>query len=140
MTESKYAQYIITDLNTTADALGKRIYCLHSGILAGAPYLDCAWFMPRPEEVVVVDKGHTHEFGEVVTFFGSNAEDPTDLGGEIEFWLGGEPNIITKSCIIFVPKGVSHCPLILKRVDRPIFHFASATDPNYRGPHEPPAV
>jgi hypothetical protein len=135
--ETKYGKYIVTDLNKIPDALGTRVYCLHGGVFDGAPYVDCAWFWPQPKEVVVVDKGHTHDFGEVVTFFGSNPDDPTDLCGEIEFWLGDEPNTITKSCVIFVPKGVKHCPLILKKVDRPIFHFATATDKNYRGPHEP---
>ena len=98
MTESKLSKYIVTDLNKVPDALGTRIYCLHGGVFDGAPYVDCAWFWPQSEEVVVVDKGHTHDFGEVVTFFGSNPDDPTDLCGEIEFWLGDEPNTITKSC------------------------------------------
>lgn len=136
MAESKFGKYIVTDLNKVADSLGTRVYCLHSGIFEGAPYVDCAWFWPQPKEVVVVDEGHRHDFGEVVTFFGSNPEDPTDLCGEIEFWLEDEKHTITKSCVIFVPPGVKHCPLILKKLDRPVFHFATATDPNYRGPHE----
>jgi hypothetical protein len=136
MAKTQYGKFIVTDLNKVADSLGTRVYCLHGGVFEGAPYVDCAWFWPQAKEVMVVDKGHTHDFGEVVTFFGSNPEDPTDLGGEIEFWLENEPHTITKSCVIFVPKGVKHCPLILKKVDRPIFHFATATDRNYRGPHE----
>ncbi len=136
MTETKYGKYIITDLNRTPDALGTRVYCLHGGVFEGAPYVDCAWFWPQSGAVVVVDEAHTHDFGEVVTFFGSNPEDPTDLGGEIEFHLGDEAHTLTKSCVIFVPQGVPHCPLILKSVRRPIFHFATATDKNYRGPHE----
>jgi hypothetical protein len=105
-------------------------------VFEGAPYVDCAWFWPKPKEVVVVDKGHAHDFGEVITFFGSNPDDPTDLCGEIELWLGGEPHTLTKSCVIFVPKGLVHCPLIIKNLDRPVFHFATATDENYKGPLE----
>ena len=108
MTETKYGKYIITDLNKQPDALGTRVYCLHGGVFEGAPYVDCAWFWPQPHEVVVVDKGHSHDFGEVVTFFGCNPDDPTDLGGEIVFWMEDEPHTITKSCVIFVPKGVKH--------------------------------
>jgi hypothetical protein len=136
MAETKYGKYVITDLNKVADPLGTRVYCLHGGVFEGAPYVDCAWFWPQSKEVVVVDKGHTHDFEEVVTFFGSNPADPTDLGGEIEFWIGDEAHTITKSAVIFVPRGIQHCPLILKRVDRPIFHFATATDKNYKGPLE----
>jgi hypothetical protein len=136
MAETKYGKYVVTDLNKIPDALGTRVYCLSGDVFEGAPYVDCAWFWPQSKEVVVVDKGHTHAFGEVVTFFGANPADPTDLGGEIEFWIGDEPHTITKSAVIFVPPGIQHCPLILKRVDRPIFHFATATDKNYKGPHE----
>jgi hypothetical protein len=42
-----------------------------------------------------------------------------------------EKFIINKSCMIFVPAGIKHCPLILKRVDRPIFHFTVVTSPLY---------
>lgn len=136
MSETKYGKYIITDLNKVPDELGTRVYCLNGDVFEGAPYVDCAWFWPQPKEVVVVDKGHTHKFGEVVTFFGSNPEDPSDLCGEIEFGLGDEMHTITKSCIIYVPAGIQHCPLIIKKLDRPVFHFATATDVNYKGPHE----
>lgn len=136
MAETKYEKFIISDLNKVADPLGTRLYCLHGGMFEGAPYVDCAWFWPQSHEVVVVDKGHAHDFEEVITFFGSNPDDPTDLCGEIEFWMGDERHILTKSCIIFVPKGVKHCPLIVKRLDRPVFHFATATDKNYQGPQD----
>ena len=54
-----------------------------------------------------------------------------ELGGEIEFLLGGEKHTITKTCLIFVPKGVSHCPITLRRIDTPIFMFEAANDPEY---------
>ena len=107
MALTKYGQYVVTDLNKVADALGTRVYCLHGGVFEGAPYVDCAWFWPQTKEVVVVDEGHTHDFGEVVTFFGSNPEDPTDLCGEIEFWLGDEPHIITKTASFSCPRAFS---------------------------------
>ena len=99
--------------------------------------LEYAWIVKDSAFGVTEDKPpHSHGCDEIFLFMGTNPEEPEKLGAEIEFWLGDEPNTITKSCVIFVPKGVSHCPLILKRVDRPIFHFATATDKNYRGPHE----
>ncbi|MBN2243920.1 MAG: hypothetical protein JW793_14635 [Acidobacteria bacterium] len=45
------------------------------------------------------------------------------LGGEIEMWIEDEKQVLTRSALLFVPAGMKHCPLILKRVDRPIFHF-----------------
>jgi hypothetical protein len=33
--------------------------------------------------------------------------------------------------MIFVPAGMKHCPLIIRRVDRPIFHFTTVTGGRY---------
>jgi hypothetical protein len=53
------------------------------------------------------------------------------LGGEIELWLDGERHILKNSFIAFVPKGMIHCPLKIKRVDRPIFHFTTGPGGSY---------
>ena len=36
---------------------------------------------------------------------GTNPEDFYDLGAEVELTLGGEKQTITRSCIVFIPKG-----------------------------------
>jgi hypothetical protein len=46
-------------------------------------------------------------------------------------WLDGEKQIITKSAMVFAPAGMAHCPLIINRVDRPIFHFTVVTSNRY---------
>ena len=73
--------------------------------------------------IVMEEKSHSHQFEEVVKLFGTDPENPKDLCGEVEFCMGDERYMITQSCIIYVPKGIMHCPLIFHRVDRPIFHF-----------------
>ena len=42
----------------------------------------------------------------------------------MEFWVGGEQHILTKSTMVFLPPNVPHCPLIINRVDRPIFNYS----------------
>ncbi len=42
-----------------------------------------------------------------------------------------EMHTITKSSLIFIPAGMPHMPLSLKRVDRPIFHFSVVMNPEY---------
>lgn len=68
--------------------------------------------------------------------------EPYDLGGEVEFWLEDEQHILTKTSMIFVPGGMKHCPLIVRRVDRPIFHFSTVTEGRYtmHGYEEPDLV
>jgi hypothetical protein len=46
-------------------------------------------------------------------------------------WLENEKHIITKSAMLFIPAGMVHCPLILRRVGRPIFHFTTVTHELY---------
>ncbi len=76
-------------------------------------------------------QSHTHDADEIIGFFGSNYQDPYNLGAEIEFWLEDEKHMITTSALIFVPRGMRHCPLILRRVDRPVFHFSTVTSGQY---------
>ena len=49
---------------------------------------------------------------------------PEDLGGEIEFVVGGEPLIFDKTSALFVPAGVKHGPVTWKKVRRPHIKMA----------------
>jgi hypothetical protein len=76
-------------------------------------------------------KPHCHDFDEYLVFQGTDPADPFDLGGEIEFWLGGEKHLITKSCAVFCPKGVYHSPLYTRRIDRPFVCISVANTLKY---------
>lgn len=89
------------------------------------------WGLPGGKPVDI-EIPHSHDFDEVIGFGGTNRNYPRELGGEIEFLMGGERHTITKTCLIFVPKGVEHCPITLKRIDTPIFMFEATSDPDYK--------
>ena len=99
-------------------------------VIEGAYYTECSWLLKAYPDIVWV-KEHEHDFDEVFGFYGSDANNPENLNGEIELWIGGERHLLTKSCLIFVPKGVTHCPLILRRIDKPIFMFTSGPSGMY---------
>jgi len=137
MAETKYGKYIVTkpkpftpppgvkldpEMMKRAGQMMTRVAYLDDEIVKGAFYVDCVWYRKGSERG---HGAHTHDWDEVLAFFGTNPEDPHDLCGEVELWLENEKHIITKSCLVFIPKGVKHCPMILKRVDRPIFHFSA---------------
>ena len=135
MDKTKYGKYMVTEPKpnrepppTRADAPPRdiltNIMYVDDEYLKGALYTECDWLVKGYPDNVWVE-AHTHDFDEVIAFFGSNPEDPKNLYGEIEMWLEDEKHILTKSCLICVPKGMIHCPLTIKRVDRPIFHFTS---------------
>lgn len=89
------------------------------------------WGLPggKPVEIEIP---HTHDFDEVIGFVGTDREHPRELGGEIELLMGGEVLTLTKTCLIFVPKGVEHCPVTIKSVSTPVVMFEAANDPDYK--------
>jgi hypothetical protein len=104
---------------------------LDGKVIPGAFYAEAVWIWPECASERNVAKTHTHPFNEIITFFGTNWEDPHDLCGEIELWLEDEKFVMTKNFLAFVPAGMKHCPLIVRRVDRPIFHFNVGTGAQY---------
>ena len=150
MAESKYGKYIITEdlmppepaenIQTIEDQAreGKildrtMLLGIMDSIVPGCPlFVGCEilWGLPG-DKPVSIEVPHSHDFDEVIGFGGTNRNYPRDLGGEIEFHMGGETHILTKTCLIFVPKGVSHCPVTFKRIDTPIFMFEAANNETY---------
>ena len=80
---------------------------LENHVIKGAPFVNTAWYF-KPELDIIL--AHTHDFGEVVGVSGSDSQNPYDLQGEIEFWLEDEKYILKNGCLIFIPKGMKHCP------------------------------
>jgi hypothetical protein len=141
MADSKYGKYIITepkvyprDPNRDKDAMPPD---WRTGVVStdgerpkGAFISSGGWIWKAyPDQIWV--RAHTHDFDETLNFFGTNPDDVTDLCGEIELWLEDEKFLLTKSCTVFLPKGMKHCPITIKRVDRPIFSFLCATVGKY---------
>ncbi len=154
MTASKYGKYIVTELKKGIKVPSFRpgevleearpgeqrrmnhVIWMDSEVVPGSFYSECVWFFPDREPEKLGQTGpeaHTHPFEEVITFFGTNPDDPHDLGGEIELWLEDEQFILTKSFLAYIPAGMKHCPLRMRRIDRPIFHFTLGPGKAYEG-------
>lgn len=146
MAETQYGKYIITELKQSINeaswtnpvqAAGKghggRLLFLDNEVVPGAFYVETAWSPPRGlvKEPKSVAEPHKHDYDEVLAMFGSDLDDPYELNGEVEFWLGEEKHTLTRTCIVFVPKGMMHCPLTVKRIDRPIFEFTTGPGTMY---------
>jgi hypothetical protein len=147
MDNSKYGKYIVTDLKSPAKFTpefnaayakwAKRILWLDADVVPGAFQMNCSWYFKVPDDPTKEAKSHTHKADEIIGFFSSDMQNPYNLNAEIEFWLEDEKHIITRSALIFVPGGMAHCPLILRRVDKPIFHFSTIVDSHYTYGKEP---
>lgn len=139
--ETKYGKYIVQELNTNRfspesiaryKTFANRILWMDDKVVDGAFQMNCSWYLgPNPPDSPE-RFSHTHDADEIIGFFGSNPDDPYDLGGEIEFWIEDEKHILTRTSMIFVPGGMAHCPLVIHRADRPIFHFTTVTSGQYK--------
>jgi hypothetical protein len=74
---------------------------------------------------------HAHPFPELLTFFGTDPNKPDDLRGEVEFWMGDEKYVFTKSFVAYIPTGVTHCPLRFHRMDDSFFHYTIGPGGSY---------
>ncbi len=147
MAELKTGKYIITDIKPDKlfpgekpwegrQSAGKRnmpthVMWLDGEVIPGAFVSECVWIWPECASEKPAAEAHTHDFTEAITFFGTNFEDPGDLCGEVELWLDGEKHILTRSFMAYIPAGMTHCPLIVRRAERPIFHFTVGLGGDY---------
>jgi hypothetical protein len=120
------------------DNEARRVISLDSEVIKDAFYMETAWFMPGdwPEKTkddpTKTIGAHTHDFDEAIAWVGTDPDDRYNLHGEIEFWIDGRQNFIDKSFIAFIPAGVEHGPINIRRIDRPMFHFTAGMGKKYR--------
>jgi hypothetical protein len=135
MIKTKYGKYIIEDtggrpvsdvrendeFQKMLPQFASLVAYMDANVIKGGFYAECMWYNKATPARV---EPHVHDFDEILAFMGSDPKDVHDLCGEIDLWLGDEKHLLTKSCMVFIPKGLKHCPMIINRVDRPIFHFS----------------
>jgi hypothetical protein len=105
-----------------------RLLWLDDETVKGAFYMDFVWYHAAS------DSGpgpHTHDFDEVIGFLGANPQNTRELGGEMELWLGDEKYLLDKTCIVFIPRGLRHCPMIARKVTMPFIHFTAGNGTTY---------
>jgi hypothetical protein len=86
-------------------------------------YIELGWIYDIPDPNPHVHE-HVHDFDEIVLHWGGNPEMPQVLGGEIEFYIGGQSITFNTTTGIFIPKGVPHGPLIWKKFTFPHIEMA----------------
>jgi len=134
ITENKGEAYFLTKDAPVSGVL----YCDDS-VIKGSDFVSKLVVMPGPanNNMVWASEGcHKHDFSEMIYFSGIGAPaDDTEadrvLSGEIEIWIGDEKHIITKTSVIFIPKGLMHGPIIYRRVNKPILEVRVADSPKY---------
>jgi hypothetical protein len=86
-------------------------------------YMEPGWIYGIPEPNPSLHE-HVHEFGEIVMHWGSNPEMPQVLGGEVEFYVAGQPVVFNTSTAFYLPPGTSHGPVTWKKFQSPHMQMA----------------
>jgi hypothetical protein len=81
-------------------------------------YIELGWIYQMPEPNPHIFE-HAHNYDELILHIGGDPDNPEDLGGEIEIYVGGQPLVFDTTTALFLPKGVKHGPLTWKRVSKP---------------------
>jgi hypothetical protein len=133
MDNSKYGKYFITNPmelelppdengNPIDPGTGKTPYMIDYVNRTLVPDSKCTWFMEwiwdMPSVNPVIDP-HSHPYDEVLYFVGTDHENYQNLGATIEVKIGDEVHKFDKTCAIYIPAGIEHCPLHWLSVERP---------------------
>jgi hypothetical protein len=138
MPKRKYEKYILTDLKLPAAVQARqpeynkratRILWLEDEIMEGASSIILSWYWKPTEQEGT--PSHVHDFDEIIGFVGGDPQNPRELYGEVEFWFEDEQYLLDKSCLLYIPKGLRHCPLRVTKVDRPILFLAFSVTTKY---------
>jgi hypothetical protein len=95
---------------------------------------DVTFMITRVQAPCIMEEfPHSHDFDMYLTFFSYDPEDMNGLPAEIEIGLGEERemHLINSPTTVYIPKGLVHCPLIYKRVDKPIILFHTSIASKY---------
>ncbi len=84
-------------------------------------------------------QSHHHDVDEYLFFLGAQLPDLTaNFDAEIEIFLGPEyeRHLITKPCILYIPKGFEHNPMDIRRVGKPLLFMPLLLAPYFNGVYQ----
>lgn len=90
-------------------------------------YIQIGWIYDIPAPNPHVHE-HVHDFDEIIHYWGGDLDTPQVLGGEIEFYIGGQPVTFNTTTSMFIPKGTPHGPVTWKKFQFPHMEMVLALD------------
>jgi len=117
MAKSDYGKYIVKKPVYDSKELPIKNYqsppmtFISNSLIPGSNnYAQLGWIYGLPEPSTVIGE-HTHDFDQIIIYWGSDANTPQDLGAEIEYYISGQPITFNTTTGIFIPKGTRHGPV-----------------------------
>jgi len=120
--------------STVKQIASPQVYFRGASQIPGAG-MNMGWQMFTEPYKLEVDS-HRHDVDEYLIFLGATLPDLIgSFDGEIELFLGEEyeRHIITKATVLYIPRGMEHCPLDIKRLTKPMMFSALMLAPYFNG-------
>ena len=124
MAKSNYERYIVRKpIYKTSNGV-KNVQCPAMTFISkkqipeASYYVQLEWIKGVPEPNPHIHE-HVHNFDEIILYWGGNYDIPQVLGGEIEYYIGGQPICFNTTTGIFIPKGTPHGPATWKKYEFP---------------------
>lgn len=134
MAETKYSKYFLNELAPEQREKGfgrmpSMIAFTDDDVIKGSHYFSAMVMGPS-----ALGRGHgphTHKDPEVLVALGTDPDNPKELGGEIELFMGPEMerHTITESTLVYIPANFLHCPFRVTKVDRTFIFIQSQYAP-----------
>jgi quercetin dioxygenase-like cupin family protein len=86
-------------------------------------YIKLGWIYDIPEPNPHIHE-HVHAYDQILLYWSGDPDEPQVLGGEIEFYIGGQPVTFNTTTGIFIPRGVKHGPATWKKFKKPHIEMA----------------
>jgi len=141
MADTKYDKYFISGLPPEHPMAVRQVIASLTGKdFEGSHQYFIRWVQPVPLGMSgatswdqVGHGPHMHKTPEVVVHLGTNPDNPMDLGGEVEMYMGPEmeKHIITRSTLVYIPANFVHAPWIIKKVIRPWIFMTVCQEPSH---------
>jgi hypothetical protein len=136
---SRYGRYIFTEPRSHGSGPPPRrpsnlpevkathVVSLDGEASPGGFYIDFVWIWSG---TMMMPEPHAHNFDEIIGFVGfSGKRSPRTVSGDVSITVGGEKYPVKKSALVYVPKNVSHCPIELKNIRKPVLLFTIGNTP-----------
>lgn len=151
----KYDEYFVETLPggrrpdwvITHGGAGPTVAYLDDRLLKGCHLYSIEFVYPSVENRSYEDNQvghgpHVHKDAELLMHLGTNPNDPSDLGAEIDLFMGPEmeKHTIKKTCVVYIPPGFLHCPWIIKKAERPFIFIEVNQGPMHTEKSVPEAI
>jgi mannose-6-phosphate isomerase-like protein (cupin superfamily) len=76
---------------------------------------------------------HVHKYDEFLIFLGAQQPDfAGSYDAEVDLWMGreSEKHTLTSATVVFIPRGVPHCPLNFRVIRKPLLFHALYLGPD----------